>query len=110
MGPDVSEFHGLCSGNRSSAGLSLSRPCQAIIRQGAGSGTCRAHAAPIERGLASSGGFKELALTRDDVTLADLRRRLNDIDRQLITQKTKHKNVCGEVARGMRATGQPARD
>src|SRR3569833_2402418 len=110
MGPDVSEFHGLCSGNRSSAGLSLSRPCQSIIRQGAGSGTCRAHAAPIERGLASSGGLKDLAMTRDDVTLDDLRRRLNDIDRQLISLVAERKIVSGEVARVKRATGHPTRD
>jgi len=49
-------------------------------------------------------------MTRDDVTLDDLRRRLNDIDRQLIALVAERKAVSGEVARVKRATGHPTRD
>ena len=49
-------------------------------------------------------------MTRDDVTLDDLRRRLNDIDRQLISLVAERKAVSGQVARVKRATGYPTRD
>ena len=49
-------------------------------------------------------------MTRDDVTLDDLRQRLNDIDRQLISLVAERKAVSGEVARVKRATGYPTRD
>jgi chorismate mutase / prephenate dehydrogenase len=49
-------------------------------------------------------------MTRDDVTLDDLRRRLNEIDRQLISLVAERKAVSGEVARVKRATGHPTRD
>ena len=49
-------------------------------------------------------------MTRDDVTLDDLRRRLNDIDRQLISLVAERKAVSSEVARVKRATGHPTRD
>ena len=46
-------------------------------------------------------------MTRDDVTLDDLRRRLNEIDRQLIELVAERKAVSGEVARVKRSTGYP---
>ena len=49
-------------------------------------------------------------MTGDAVTLDDLRRRLNEIDRQLITLVAERKAVSGEVARVKRATGYPTRD
>jgi chorismate mutase/prephenate dehydrogenase len=49
-------------------------------------------------------------MTRDDVTLDDLRRRLNDIDRQLISLVAERKAVSAEVARVKRSTGYPTRD
>jgi chorismate mutase / prephenate dehydrogenase len=50
------------------------------------------------------------AMTRDDVTLDDLRRRVTEIDRQLISLVAERKAVSGEVARVKRATGYPTRD
>jgi chorismate mutase / prephenate dehydrogenase len=50
------------------------------------------------------------AMTRDDVTLDDLRRRVTEIDRQLIALVAERKAVSGEVARVKRATGYPTRD
>lgn len=49
-------------------------------------------------------------MTRDDVTLDDLRRRLNEIDRQLIELVAERKAISGEVARVKRSTGHPTRD
>jgi chorismate mutase/prephenate dehydrogenase len=49
-------------------------------------------------------------MTRDDVTLDDLRRRLNEIDRHLIELVAERKTISGEVARVKRATGHPTRD
>jgi chorismate mutase / prephenate dehydrogenase len=49
-------------------------------------------------------------MTRDDVTLDDLRRRLNEIDRQMISLVAERKAVSGEVARVKRSTGYPTRD
>ncbi len=49
-------------------------------------------------------------MTRDDVTLDDLRRRLNEIDRQLISLVAERKAISGEVARVKRSTGHPTRD
>lgn len=49
-------------------------------------------------------------MTGDDVTLDDLRRRLNEIDRQLISLVAERKAVSGEVARVKRTTGYPTRD
>jgi chorismate mutase/prephenate dehydrogenase len=49
-------------------------------------------------------------MTRDDTTLDDLRRRLNEIDRQFISLVAERKAVSGEVARVKRATGHPTRD
>jgi chorismate mutase/prephenate dehydrogenase len=49
-------------------------------------------------------------MTRDDVTLNDLRRRLNEIDRQFIALVAERKAVSGEVARVKRSTGYPTRD
>ena len=49
-------------------------------------------------------------MTGDDVTLDDLRRRLNEIDRQLISLVAERKAVSGEVARVKRSTGYPTRD
>src|SRR5579859_6233311 len=49
-------------------------------------------------------------MTGDEVTLDDLRRRLNEIDRQLIALVAERKAVSGEVARVKRTTGYPTRD
>ena len=49
-------------------------------------------------------------MTRDDVTLDDLRRRLDEIDRQLISLVAERKTISGEVARVKRSTGRPTRD
>src|SRR5580692_3705787 len=49
-------------------------------------------------------------MTRDNVTLDDLRQRVTDIDRQLIQLVAERKAVSEEVARVKRATGKPTRD
>jgi chorismate mutase/prephenate dehydrogenase len=49
-------------------------------------------------------------MTRNDVTLDDLRRRLDEIDRQLISLVAERKAISGEVARVKRSTGHPTRD
>ena len=49
-------------------------------------------------------------MTRDAVTLEDLRQRVNDLDRQLIALVGERKAVSEEVARVKRATGKPTRD
>ncbi|HEV3179637.1 MAG TPA: bifunctional chorismate mutase/prephenate dehydrogenase [Steroidobacteraceae bacterium] len=49
-------------------------------------------------------------MTRDTVTLEDLRQRLTEIDRQLIALVAERKAVSEEVARVKRAVGRPTRD
>ena len=49
-------------------------------------------------------------MTSVDITLEDLRQRLNEIDRQLITLVAERKAISTEVARVKRATGHPTRD
>ncbi len=49
-------------------------------------------------------------MTRDTVTLEELRQRMNDLDRQLIALVAERKAVSEEVARVKRATGKPTRD
>ena len=49
-------------------------------------------------------------MTRDDVTLDDLRRRLTELDRQFIELAAERKALSAEVARVKRATGRPTRD
>ncbi len=49
-------------------------------------------------------------MTRDDVTLDDLRRRLTELDRQFIRLAAERKALSAEVARVKRATGHPTRD
>jgi chorismate mutase/prephenate dehydrogenase len=49
-------------------------------------------------------------MTRDTVTLEDLRQRLNDLDRQLIALVAERKAVSEEVARVKRSAGKPTRD
>jgi chorismate mutase/prephenate dehydrogenase len=49
-------------------------------------------------------------MTRDEPTLSDLRQRLNEIDRQMLTLVAERKAIGGEVARAKRATGYPTRD
>ncbi len=49
-------------------------------------------------------------MTRDDVTLDDLRRRLTELDRQFIALAAERKALSAEVARVKRATGHPTRD
>ncbi len=49
-------------------------------------------------------------MTRPDVTLDELRRGLNDLDRQLLTMVAERQRVSREVARVKRDTGYPTRD
>ena len=49
-------------------------------------------------------------MTPDPVTLADLRERVTDIDRQLIALVAERKALSEEVARVKRVTGKPTRD
>jgi chorismate mutase/prephenate dehydrogenase len=49
-------------------------------------------------------------MTRDTVTLEDLRQRVNDLDRQLVQLVAERKALSEEVARAKRATGKPTRD
>ena len=49
-------------------------------------------------------------MTAEVPTLADLRRRLNEIDRQLLTLVSERQAVSREVARVKRDTGYPTRD
>src|SRR5579862_3261439 len=49
-------------------------------------------------------------MTREGVTLEELRQRLTDIDRQLIALVAERKALSEEVARVKRATGRPTRD
>src|SRR5580765_7852197 len=49
-------------------------------------------------------------MTPDPVTLEDLRQRVTDIDRALITLVAERKAVSEEVARVKRASGTPTRD
>src|SRR5690606_29880520 len=48
--------------------------------------------------------------TTHDVTLEDLRRRLTEIDRQLLALVAERKTLSTEVARVKRSTGYPTRD
>jgi chorismate mutase/prephenate dehydrogenase len=49
-------------------------------------------------------------MTRDNLTLEQLRQRVTDLDRQLIELVAERKAVSEEVARVKRATGKPTRD
>ena len=49
-------------------------------------------------------------MTTDEMTLDDLRQRVTDIDRQLISLVAERKLISSEVARVKRATGYPTRD
>ena len=49
-------------------------------------------------------------MTRENVTLEQLRQRLTELDRQLICVVAERKAVSEEVARVKRATGRPTRD
>ena len=49
-------------------------------------------------------------MTRTDVTLDELRRGLNDLDRQILTLIAERQRVSREVARVKRETGYPTRD
>ncbi len=49
-------------------------------------------------------------MTRTDMTLDELRRGLNDLDRQLLTLIAERQRVSREVARVKRETGYPTRD
>jgi chorismate mutase / prephenate dehydrogenase len=49
-------------------------------------------------------------MTRETVTLEELRERVSELDRQLITLVAERKAVSEEVARVKRATGRPTRD
>jgi chorismate mutase / prephenate dehydrogenase len=49
-------------------------------------------------------------MTRDTVTLEQLRQRMTELDRQLVALVAERKAVSEEVARVKRATGRPTRD
>jgi chorismate mutase / prephenate dehydrogenase len=49
-------------------------------------------------------------MTREDVTLGDLRRRLNEIDDQLLTLVAERQAISRNVAQVKRETGYPTRD
>ena len=49
-------------------------------------------------------------MSRDNLTLEDLRQRLTDLDRALIALVAERKHLSEEVARVKRATGRPTRD
>jgi chorismate mutase/prephenate dehydrogenase len=49
-------------------------------------------------------------MTRNDVTLADLRQRLDDLDKRLLTLINERQQIGGEIARVKRETGYPTRD
>jgi len=49
-------------------------------------------------------------MTRDDVTLAELRERLDDIDGRLLALIGERQRLGGEIARVKRETGYPTRD
>jgi chorismate mutase/prephenate dehydrogenase len=49
-------------------------------------------------------------MTRPDVTLDELRRGLNDLDRQLLAMVAERQRLSREVARVKRTTGYPTRD
>ena len=49
-------------------------------------------------------------MSRDNLTLEDLRQRLTNLDRQLIALVAERKHLSEEVARVKRATGRPTRD
>jgi chorismate mutase / prephenate dehydrogenase len=49
-------------------------------------------------------------MSAQDTTLDDLRQRLNQIDRQMISLVAERKAISAEVARVKRATGRPTRD
>src|SRR6266480_3053821 len=71
---------------------------------------CTPHCAPIERNPIPRGADAAMTPEAENVTLEDLRRRLTDIDRQLIALVAERKAVSEEVARVKRATGKPTRD
>ncbi|MGH8276331.1 MAG: prephenate dehydrogenase/arogenate dehydrogenase family protein, partial [Steroidobacteraceae bacterium] len=69
---------------------------------------CTARPAPIERRRNSHKA--PLPMTRETVTLEDLRARVSELDRQLIWLVAERQAVSEEVARVKRATGRPTRD
>src|SRR5881398_3383166 len=71
---------------------------------------CTPRCAPIERNQSPRGADAAMTPEAENVTLEDLRRRLTDIDRQLIALVAERKAVSEEVARVKRATGKPTRD
>src|SRR5438132_842521 len=71
---------------------------------------CTPRCAPIERNQIPRGAEAAMTPEAENVTLEDLRRRLTDIDRQLIALVAERKAVSEEVARVKRATGKPTRD
>src|SRR6184192_3324872 len=71
---------------------------------------CTPRCAPIERNQSPRGADAAMTPEAENVTLEDLRRRLTDIDRQLIALVAERKAVSEEVARVKRATGRPTRD
>src|SRR5256886_640135 len=71
---------------------------------------CTPRCAPIERNQIPRGADAAMTPEPENVTLEDLRRRLTDIDRQLIALVAERKAVSEEVARVKRATGKPTRD
>src|SRR5437016_1750051 len=72
--------------------------------------SCTPRCAPIERNPIPRGADAAMTPEAENVTLEDLRRRLTDIDRQLIALVAERKAASEEVARVKRATGKPTRD
>src|SRR3989440_5767594 len=66
--------------------------------------------APIERSRILQGAPAAMTPEAETTTLDDLRRRLSELDRQLIALVAERKAMSEEVARVKRATGRPTRD
>src|SRR5204862_5811 len=70
---------------------------------------CSLRRAPIERSRILQGAPAAMTPEAETVTLDDLRRRLSELDRQLIALVAERKAMSEEVARVQRATGRPTR-
>src|SRR5947208_5557675 len=71
---------------------------------------CTPRRAPIERSQILHGAPAAMTPEAETATLDDLRRRLSELDRQLIALVAERKAMSEEVARVKRATGRPTRD
>ncbi len=82
-------------------------PLGSRCRRRAARAPCGTPPTPLERRTTPEATAQ---MTRDNVTLDDLRQRVTDIDRQMIALVAERKAVSEEVARVKRATGKPTRD